>query len=64
MGFYASIFFKSWLVVAQNVRGADTYSDKFSMILDAPTREDAVNKMREYLTQEQFSFGTIHAHLG
>lgn len=64
MGFYGSIFFKSWLVVAQNVEGNRERRSKVSMIVDAVTAEDACDKVRKYLTEEGFKFGPIAAFFG
>lgn len=63
MGFYGSVFFKSWLVVAQNVETPER-QPKVSMIVQAVTAEDACDKMRHYLTDEGFKFGPISAFFG
>ena len=64
MGFYGSVFFRSWLVVAQNVESPRGATPKVSMILTAATAEDACDKMRSYLTAEGFSFGPVAAFFG
>lgn len=64
MGFYGSVFFRSWLVVAQNVEGPRDKQPKVEMILTAATAEDACDKMRSYLTAEGFKFGPVAAFFG
>lgn len=64
MGFYGSVFFKSWLVVAQNVEYQREKQPKVSMIVQAFSAEDACDKMRCYLTAEGFKFGPIAAFFG
>ncbi len=65
MGFYGSVFFKSWLVVAQNIEGREKEKQpKVSMIITAVSAEDACDKMRSYLTDEGFKFGPIAAFFG
>jgi hypothetical protein len=64
MGFYGSVFFKSWLVEAQDVEGHREKQPKISMIVKAVDEEDACDKMRAYLTDEGFKFGAIKALLG
>ena len=64
MGFYGSIFFRSWLVVAQNVEGLREKQPKFSLIVTAASAEDACEKMRSYLTAEGFKFGPVSAFFG
>jgi hypothetical protein len=64
VGFYGSVFFRSWLVVAQNVEGPRGKTPKVSMILSAATAEDACDMMRNYLTAEGFQFGPIAAFFG
>lgn len=64
MGFYGSIFFRSWLVVAQNVEGQREPQPKLSMIVSAVSAEEACDKMRSYLTAEGFKFGPVSAFFG
>jgi hypothetical protein len=64
VGFYGSVFFRSWLVVAQNVGGPRGQEPKVSMIVSAATAEDACDKMRNYLSAEGFTFGPIAAFYG
>ncbi|MDB5097181.1 MAG: hypothetical protein JWM80_1602 [Cyanobacteria bacterium RYN_339] len=64
MGFYGSVFFKSWLVVAQNVEGPREKQPKVSMIVSAVTAEDACDKVRSYLSAEGFKFGPVAAFFG
>jgi hypothetical protein len=64
MGFYGSVFFRSWLVVAQNVESPRGAPPKVSMIVTAATAEDACDKVRSYLTAEGFSFGPVAAFFG
>lgn len=65
MGFYGSIFFRSWLVVAQNVEvNPKDKQPKVEMILTAATAEDACDMMRSYLTAEGFKFGPVAAFFG
>ena len=64
MGFYGSLFFKSWYVVAQNVESSPERRPKFSMIVSAVSAEEACDKMRSYLTEEGFQFGQIAAFYG
>jgi hypothetical protein len=64
VGFYGSVFFRSWLVVAQNVGGPRGQEPKFSMIVSAATAEDACDKLRNYLSAEGFTFGPIAAFYG
>lgn len=64
MGFYGSVFFKSWLVVAQNVEGVLGKQPKLSMIVSAVDAEEACDKVRAYLTAEGFSFGPVAAYFG
>ena len=63
MGFYGSMFFKSWLVVAQSVE-EPAPEPKISMIVMAATAEDACDKVRGYLTAEGFKFGPVAAFFG
>lgn len=65
MGFYGSLFFKSWLVVAQNVEGPrEEKPSRVAMIMEACTAEDACDKMRRYLNAEGFKFGPVTAFFG
>ena len=64
MGFYGALFFRSWLVVAQNVEGNREKQSKFSMILTAASADEACELMRGYLTAEGFKFGPIAAFYG
>jgi hypothetical protein len=64
VGFYGSVFFRSWLVVAQNVETPRGWQPKVSMIVTAATAEDACDKMRNYLSAEGFKFGPIAAFFG
>lgn len=64
MGFYGSMFFRSWLVVAQNVEGQREPQPKVSMILVAWSAEEACDKMRSYLSAEGFKFGPVAAYYG
>jgi hypothetical protein len=64
MGFYGSVFFKSWLVEALDVEAFREKQPKISMIVKAVDAEDACDKMRTYLTDEGFQFGAIKALLG
>lgn len=64
MGFYGSLFFKSWLVEAQGKEDIQEKQPKISMIVMAVTAEDACDKVRSYLTAEGFDFGPIAAFYG
>lgn len=64
MGFYGSLFFKSWLVVAQNVEGSREKRPKVSMIVVAVSAEEACEKVRRYLEDEGFKFGPVAAFFG
>ena len=64
MGFYGSVFFKSWLVVAQNVEGVRGKQPKLSMIVSAVNAEEACEKVREYLKDEGFKYGPVAAFFG
>lgn len=64
MGFYGSVFFKSWLVEAQDVEGPKEKQPKISMIMTAVSAEEACDKMRNYLTDEGFRVGPIAAFFG
>lgn len=64
MGFYHNVFFKSWLVRAFNVRGAEFQSNVVARMIEAPTQAEAEEKMRSYLSAENFAFGRVEASLG
>ena len=64
MGFYGSVFFKSWLVVAQNVEGLPGQLPRLSIIVSAMNAEEACDKVREYLTIEGFKVGPVAAFFG
>ena len=64
MGFYGALFFKSWLVVAQNVEGPRLKQPKVSMIVVAFSAEEACEKVRTYLKEEGFQFGPVAAFFG
>lgn len=64
LGFYGQLFFKSWLVVAQNVEGPRERQPKVSMIVVAFSAEEACDKVRSYLKEEGFQFGPVAAFFG
>lgn len=64
MGFYQSMFFRTWLVVAQNVASPRGTQGKVEMIVSAGTAEDACEKVRRYLAAEGFTFGPVAAYFG
>lgn len=64
MGFYGTVFFRSWLVEAQDVEGPREKQPKVSMIVTAVTAEEACDKVRGYLTSEGYKVGPVAAFFG
>jgi hypothetical protein len=67
VGLYQSLFFKSWSVVVKDVREASQPhmpTHTLRRIVTANTAEAAIDKMKQYLTNEGFMFGVVTAELG
>lgn len=64
LGFYGSIFFRTWLVVARAQEPGKSASRDHSLIVLAATEEEAIDKVRRYLLAEGFLVGPIEARFG
>lgn len=64
MGFYGSLFFRTWLVVARATEPGRGRVGDHSLIVLAATEEEAIDKVRGYLTAEGFQVGPIEARFG
>lgn len=64
MGLFSNLFFKTWLVQAFNVRGAEFHGPVVKHFIQAHSKEDAEEKLRRYLIEENFAFGRIEASFG
>ena len=64
MGFYGSVFFKTWLVVARAQEPGQSAPGDHNLIVLAATEEEAIDKVRSHLQDEGFQVGKIVARFG
>lgn len=64
VGFYGSLFFRTWLVEARALEPGRAQAADHRLIVLAATQEEAVDKARRYLTAEGFQVGQVQARFG